>query len=433
METEVDKRAKTVIELQNAILRTVAELVERRDDITGGHIERTQYYLGLLVECLFKHGVYTEELSTWDIELLIMSSQLHDVGKISIKDEILMKPGKLTCEEFEEMKKHTTYGVDIIKKIESGTKESEFLQYAEVLAGSHHERWNGTGYPYGLKGDDIPLLGRLTAVIDVYDALTNARPYKSAYTHKEAVEIIREGAGTHFDPLITEVFLAHEKEFEKNKIEKRDFFAQSDKLLPAANAVANVMGIHGGKDQNSVERLQRYLGLFINALLEQEQYKNEVSAWDRDLFLISAQLHDVGQISVADNILGKTEKLTEDEYRIVKTHVDFGGKIIRQIKDKIKNGGLLHHTEAMAENHHERWDGTGYPRGLKGEEIPLQGRIMAIADAYDALTTDRPHRERKTHKEAVEIIMYGRGTHFDPGLVDIFLEFEEDFERSAAA
>ena len=429
LENEVDKRARTVIELQNAILRTVAELVECRDDVTGGHIERTQQYLGMLVDYLLEHGVYTREISSWDIELLIMSSQLHDVGKISIKDDILMKPDKLTEDEFNEMKKHTVYGVDIIRKIGKNTTESEFLLYAEILAGSHHEKWNGKGYPYGLKDNEIPLQGRLIAVIDVYDALTNTRPYKSAYTHEEAVRIMREGLGTHFDPFIVEVFLAHEKEFGNSRMTKKVFATPNDKLHLTINAVANVIGVHGGKEHDHVERMRRYLEIFVNALSTCEAYKNEVLSWDIDLFLMSAQLHDVGKISVTDNILNKIDTLTSDEFEIVKSHVDFGGKVIQQIKDNIENGSLLHHAEAIAESHHERWDGTGYPRRLKGDDIPLQGRIMAITDVYDALTTDRPHRKKKTHKEAVEIIIYGKGTHFDPGLVDVFLENENEFEK----
>jgi len=215
LENEVDKKTRTVLELQNAILKAVAELVERRDNVTGGHIERTQYYLKLLVDYLLNHDVYTEELSSWDIDLLIMSSQLHDVGKISIKDEILMKPGKLTVEEFEEMKKHSIYGEEIIRKIEKSTTENDFLLFAEIMAGSHHEKWDGNGYPRGLKGEDIPLQGRLMAVADVYDALTDERPYKEAFSHEKSVEIIKSEKGTHFDPEIVDAFLRCEKEFEK--------------------------------------------------------------------------------------------------------------------------------------------------------------------------------------------------------------------------
>ena len=205
----------TVFELQNTILKTVAELVECRDDITGGHIERTQYYLRRLVELLLEYDIYTDEISMWDIEQFILSSQLHDVGKIRIKDDILNKPGKLTDDEMEEMKKHTIYGVEIIERIEENTTKSDFLNYARIFAGTHHEKWDGKGYPYALKGYDIPLHGRLMAIVDVYDALTNSRPYKDAFSHEKALEIIKEAKGTHFDPLIADVFIKHEDEFNK--------------------------------------------------------------------------------------------------------------------------------------------------------------------------------------------------------------------------
>jgi len=215
LENEVDSKTRTILELQNTVLKTVAELVESRDNVTGGHIERTQHYLKLLISYLIDYEVYKDELLSWDIDLVIMSSQLHDVGKISIKDSILMKPGQLTDEEFEEMKKHTLYGVDIIQRIERNTKENDFLLNAEILAASHHEKWNGKGYPNGYKGTEIPLQGRLMALVDVYDALTNDRPYKKKFSHEKSVEIIRSESGEHFDPAIVKVFLLHEKDFEK--------------------------------------------------------------------------------------------------------------------------------------------------------------------------------------------------------------------------
>jgi len=197
-------------ELQNAILKTVADLIECRDDITGGHIERTQKYLRLLISALMRKGVYTDELVLWDIDQFVMSSQLHDVGKISIKDYILMKPDKLTHEEFEEMKQHAVYGEEIIKRIGGGTTENAFLEHARIMAGTHHEKWNGQGYPYALKGEEIPLQGRLMALVDVYDALTNERPYKRAFSHEDSVEIIKTARATHFDPEIVDVFLETE-------------------------------------------------------------------------------------------------------------------------------------------------------------------------------------------------------------------------------
>jgi putative two-component system response regulator len=153
--------------------------------------------------------VYGREVAGWDIKLLLQSSQLHDVGKIAISDRILQKPGKLDREEFEEMKKHAAFGVRIIDKIEaSASGISDFLQYAKIFAGTHHEKWDGTGYPHGLAGEAIPLQGRIMALADVYDALVSERPYKKAFTHAEAVRIIQDGKGTQFDPALTEVFVA---------------------------------------------------------------------------------------------------------------------------------------------------------------------------------------------------------------------------------
>jgi len=203
----VAEKTQSILELQNALLKTMAELVECHDDITGGHIERTQRGIKILLEEIEKSGIYREEIKDWDMDLLLQSSQLHDVGKISIDDSILKKPGKLTDEEFNEMKKHASFGEKIIEKIETLAKESEFLNYAKIFTASHHENWDGTGYPRGLKGNEIPLLGRILAIADVYDALTSVRPYKGAFSHEEAVRIITEGSETKFDPALVELFI----------------------------------------------------------------------------------------------------------------------------------------------------------------------------------------------------------------------------------
>ena len=430
LEGMVEKKTKTVFELQSAILKTVAELVESRDNVTGGHIERTQSYLGKFVNFLLENNVYTGELSSWDINLFVMSSQLHDVGKISIKDNILMKPGKLTVEEFDEMKKHTVYGRDIIEKIEASTPESAFLKHAKVLAGSHHEKWDGSGYPFGLKGEDIPLEGRLMAIIDVYDALTNDRPYKKAFTHKDSIEIIRSGKGTHFDPYLTEIFLLYDKEFLNTAESGENTYLEDSGNVSwksVSQAVAAIVDARDSSENRQAGRIRRYLTILIKALLKDERYTGEVSSWDLNIFFLSAQLHDVGKIAVHDNILHKTGNLTEAEYNDAKTHTELGVKVIRQMTKDEDESSLLHHAEVLAGSHHEKWDGSGYPSGLKGTEIPLQGRLMAIIDVYDALTGDRPNRKRVTHQEAVETIKSYSGTYFDPDLVTIFLEHETEF------
>lgn len=202
----VKEKTQTVLNMQYSILSTVANLVEFRDVNTGGHIERTQHYLSVMLKEMKQKGVYAEEVSKWKIPLLIQSAQLHDVGKIAISDTILKKQGRLTPEEIEIMMKHTTYGAEIIRKISVSMVGDEFLQYAEILAQHHHEHWDGSGYPNHLCGTDIPLAGRIMAIADVYDALVSSRPYKEALSHERAVEIICEGSGTHFDPVLVDTF-----------------------------------------------------------------------------------------------------------------------------------------------------------------------------------------------------------------------------------
>jgi len=208
LEIKVNEKTAEVLELQNAILSTVANLVEFRDTLTGGHISRTQRYLQAIIDEILLKGTYADEISKWNMDFFLPAAQLHDVGKIAISDLILSKPSKLTTEEFEVMKTHVTVGVDAIEQIMSKTKEHIFLNHALLIAGTHHEKWDGSGYPIGLKGNNIPLEGRLMAIADVYDALISERPYKKAFTHEEACVIIEEGSGSHFDPVLVEVFLA---------------------------------------------------------------------------------------------------------------------------------------------------------------------------------------------------------------------------------
>jgi len=203
----VDAKTKTVVKLQNAILTTMTKLVDCRDDTTGGHIDRTQRYMEVLLNEGIKGGYFDDEALSWGVDLIILSTQLHDVGKIAIKDNILLKPDKLTPEEFDEVKKHAQFGEDVIAEIQEGSAEHKFLEYAKILAGTHHEKWDGSGYPRGLKGKEIPVLGRIMAIVDVYDALVSERPYKKGFPHEKAASIIIEGSGSHFDPRFVDLFL----------------------------------------------------------------------------------------------------------------------------------------------------------------------------------------------------------------------------------
>jgi putative two-component system response regulator len=209
----IKESQQAVRDIHNATISVIADVVESRDKVTGGHIERTQAYLEILVNALLRAGIYVNEISNWDRNLLLPSAQLHDVGKINVSDLVLNKPGKLTDEEFNLIKHHCEDGERIIDEIIGKTKDDGFLRHAKKFAGYHHEKWNGTGYPRGLKEEAIPLEGRIMAIADIYDALVSERPYKKPFSHEEAVDIIKQGVGTHFDPKIVEAFMTVLEDF----------------------------------------------------------------------------------------------------------------------------------------------------------------------------------------------------------------------------
>jgi putative two-component system response regulator len=158
--------------------------------------------------------MYSGVIKDWQIDFFLQSSRLHDVGKIAVDDHILNKPARLTADEFEKIKLHADYGVEVIERIQQCTfKHDPLLEHAKIFAGTHHEKWDGSGYPKGLKGEEIPLQGRLMAIADVYDSLISERPYKKAISHEDAVKIIEAGKGTHFDPNLVELFMKQESEF----------------------------------------------------------------------------------------------------------------------------------------------------------------------------------------------------------------------------
>ena len=216
LQEEVASRTQALAELQDATIRAMASLAETRDNETGNHIRRTQHYVEALARHLQNHPRFKEELTDTNIETIFKSAPLHDIGKVGIPDRILLKPGKLTPEEFEIMKTHTTLGRDAIVAAESDTtQDNPFFRYAKEITYSHQEKWDGSGYPEGLMGNNIPLSARLMAVADVYDALISERVYKAAFPHEQAVEIIRDGRGSHFDPDMVDAFLALSEEFRR--------------------------------------------------------------------------------------------------------------------------------------------------------------------------------------------------------------------------
>lgn len=204
---DIRRYSDNVLKMQDGLITLIADMVEDRDSDTGYHIQKTASYVRIIMDGLKRKGYYAEQLTPQFVEYVVKSAPLHDTGKIKISDAILNKPGRFTPEEYEIMKKHAVYGKEIIDKAISTVEGESYLREASNMAGYHHERWDGKGYPNGLKEEEIPLSARIMAVADVFDALASKRVYKPAYPLDEALRIIEEGKGTQFDPRCVEVFL----------------------------------------------------------------------------------------------------------------------------------------------------------------------------------------------------------------------------------
>lgn len=198
---------------QVQVISRLANLIESRDTETGEHVARTSAYVKTLAEDAYSSGVYKDEINPHFIDLLYTLAPMHDVGKILVPDKILRKPGKLTPEEYEEIKKHASDGGQVVSQILSGIANDEYIKFATDIATCHHERWDGHGYPHGLKENDIPLSARIMAIADVFDALVSKRCYKEAMPVEEAFKTIKEESGTHFDPLLVDIFLANKEKY----------------------------------------------------------------------------------------------------------------------------------------------------------------------------------------------------------------------------
>ena len=218
LEEKVLERTRELAQTQDVTIFSLATLAETRDNETGGHILRTQRYVDVLARHLAGNPRYANLLTPKTIELLFKSAPLHDIGKVGVPDAILLKPGKLTDQEFDIMKSHAELGFQALVKAEEAFNledKPSFLEHARDIALYHHEKWNGKGYPKGLKGEEIPLSGRIMAVADVYDALICKRVYKPPFSHEKAAGIINQESGAHFDPELVEAFLAVEDEFRR--------------------------------------------------------------------------------------------------------------------------------------------------------------------------------------------------------------------------
>lgn len=206
LDLEVKQRTREINRTQDVAIYCLASLAETRDNETGNHIRRTQHYVRTLSEYLSDHPAFRDYLTDEIIELLYKSAPLHDIGKVGVPDRILLKPGKLDADEWEEMKKHAQFGCDALTRAERELGSTSFLQVAREITLTHHEKWDGSGYPYGLQGQKIPVSGRLMAIADVYDALISRRVYKEPFSHEDSVQMILQEKGKHFDPDIVDAF-----------------------------------------------------------------------------------------------------------------------------------------------------------------------------------------------------------------------------------
>ena len=207
LEDLVEEKTAELTKTYEQTLEILATIIEYRNLESGEHIKRTTMLTDVIIKKMLTIEKFKAMLSTENIDSLIKASALHDIGKIGIADSVLLKPGKLDKEEFDKIKTHTNIGGDIIDSIaKTLSDDDKYLKYAKEISLCHHERWDGSGYPSGLKGEEIPLSARIVAIVDVYDALTTKRCYKNAISHEESLKIIMDGAGTHFDPDISEIF-----------------------------------------------------------------------------------------------------------------------------------------------------------------------------------------------------------------------------------
>jgi len=297
LEQLVRERTRRLELTQAVTIESLATLAEYRDPETGGHIKRTQNYVKMLAKQLKQHPRFRDELNDDVIELLYMSAPLHDLGKIAVPDHILQKAGKLTDEEFEEMKKHTNYGHDALRITEQKLGQDSFLRYAREIAYTHQEKWDGSGYPTGLKGDEIPISGRLMALADVYDALISKRVYKPPFPHEKAVEIIVEGKEKHFDPDIVDAFIELENTFRNIALS----FADHDEERKM---------LSGGKD------LRPKKGKPIESILLAED--NEIN-----LEIMHSQLTSMGyKVDTAVNGKDALAKCQKKNYDVILTDIE---------------------------------------------------------------------------------------------------------------
>jgi putative two-component system response regulator len=306
LEQMVRAKVREVRLTQAVMIESLGTLAEYRDPETGGHIKRTQNYVKALAMHLRGHPRFRGVLSEETVELLYLSAPLHDVGKVGVRDHILLKAGRLDEAEFEQMKQHTLFGEEALRRAEQKLGRSSFLRLAREIAGSHQEKWDGSGYPRGLRGEDIPFSGRLMALADVYDALISKRVYKPPQPHEKAVAIIRAGRGVHFDPDLVDAFLELESIFRNIALAYADFDEEREMLgagcrwaQPLGSGIERVLVVDDNEISLEIMKNQlACMGVAVDTATNGRQALRKYRAADYDLILTDLEMPELSGLGL---------------------------------------------------------------------------------------------------------------------------------------
>lgn len=397
------QRIHLIRRLQHACARTVLALARAVEAHGGDQEGRAARLVGLAAATAGKLGA-----STHEVEDVRWAARLYDIGMVAVPSEIALKPDPLTEPEWEVVRRHPVVGEQILQSVEQ-------LHRAATLVRHHQERWDGSGYPDGLGGEQIPLGARILGVLEAYAAMSEPRPYRPARAHDEVIAELRRGAGVQFDPRVVEAFCAVTSQRPGRSL---------DATLSAA--------LHALPD--GARQLVRMLEI-EEIDLEVEEHLARVGRWSvrlaaaagvpperRRLLAQAALLHDVGKLGVSRTLLRKPGALSSDDRARIVQHVGKGVALLRALD---VNPAVVDLVAA----HHERWDGTGYPRGLAGDAIPLEARILAVADSFDAMTTERVYQRARTLDEAAQELRREAGAQFEARLIDLFLAILQETDR----
>ncbi|MCL5774069.1 MAG: HD domain-containing protein [Firmicutes bacterium] len=360
----------------------LSDLLDARDKYTSLHSLRVAEFAQAIAG-----EMNLGEFSSTEI---YETGRIHDLGKIAIEDSVLFKEGTLSKEEWEKMKSHPGLINVILGKF-------NYLKAKTFVASLHHERFDGKGYPEGKEGIQIPLGSRILAVADAFDAMTSDRPYRKGIPVDVAVQRLKEGKSAQFDPVVVDAMVSYLQKKYADSFEKGQYMAES--------LMKNVTQ----QDAYTKEKAEKMM-----VLVEKICEKLWLSIADIDTLKEAAKLQDIGKIIMDNETLRKKGTLTEKELEKIRDHPVISSKLASSMS-------VSDEAVKLIRNHHEKYDGTGYPDGLKGEAIPLGARILAVADAYTAMTIDRPFQQSLSKEEALKRIKEGSGTQFDPAIIDVLI------------